>query len=273
MVRAFLLASVALAWALPAVAAADDDDLPRVISAPTAWIPARGTVVATGGAGVGAEGIGDAGEAMLSLGYGLGDLASVELGGDRDVRGCARCGVDGEDAMAGARGIWLGRASFRIGTPRHGRWSRLPALALGLRTTWAARGHTFGAVRASEAYAAASWRLGPTRVHGGVSAFDARGRDARLGVEIRPFAGLEWTPSDLPRSSLLVDVTWMPRLAPDEVVLEWVAGAGVRYQALTWGSIELAVRNREDDGLRGTTVMVRLNGVVRPSRAGRAAAR
>jgi hypothetical protein len=34
----------------------------------------------------------------------------------------------------------------------------------------------------------------------------------------------------------------------------------VRYQALDWGSIELAVRHREGDDLSGSTVMVRVNG-------------
>jgi len=36
----------------------------------------------------------------------------------------------------------------------------------------------------------------------------------------------------------------------------------VRYQALSWGSIELDVRHREGDDLGGSTVMVRVNGVL-----------
>ena len=39
-------------------------------------------------------------------------------------------------------------------------------------------------------------------------------------------------------------------------------GGGVRYQALTWGSIELDVRHRQDEGLGASTVMVRVNGVL-----------
>jgi hypothetical protein len=44
---------------------------------------------------------------------------------------------------------------------------------------------------------------------------------------------------------------------------EWMAGWGVRYQAFDWGAIELAVRHRENEGLGDSTVMVRLNGVIR----------
>lgn len=62
-------------------------------------------------------------------------------------------------------------------------------------------------------------------------------------------------------------MAWLPRLAPSEIELEWVAGLGVRYQALSWGAIELAVRNRQGDGLAGTTVMVRVHGVWAPRAA------
>ena len=57
---------------------------------------------------------------------------------------------------------------------------------------------------------------------------------------------------------------WVPRMEPDDVTLEWLAGWGVRYQALWWGSIELAVRHREDEGLSQSTVLVRINGVLAP---------
>jgi hypothetical protein len=46
--------------------------------------------------------------------------------------------------------------------------------------------------------------------------------------------------------------------------MEWMGGIGVRYQALWWGSIELGVRFREDEGLSQTTALVRLNGVLAP---------
>ena len=251
--RSLLLLAVVCA----ARVAAADPAIPRVITAPTAWLPPGGAIVATGGAGVGAEGFGNAGEAMLSLSYGLGDLAAVELATDRDLRGCVDC-------TDRPNGLWLGRAGFRLGARQDAWFPGMPALVFGVRTTWAAKGPDFGGARASEAYVVASRVVGPTRIHVGASAIDARHRQTELGVTMRPLAGLEWTPRDLPRSSLMVDVAWLPRLELDRVTDEWVGGLGVRYQALTWGSIELAVRNRQDDGLAGTTVMVRLNGVWTP---------
>jgi len=246
-----------------------DPALPRVIAAPTAWLPPPGGLVATAGGGVGAEGFGEAGEGLLAIEYGLGALAGIEVGVDRDLRGCMACATERPE------GLWLGRAAFRLGARQDAWFPGMPALLVGLRTTWAARGHAFGRARAAELYLVASRVLGPVRVHAGVQASDAEHRGGgpegesavRLGVAVRPLAGLEWTPRDLPRSTLLADVAWLPRLAPSEIELEWVAGLGVRYQALSWGAIELAVRNRQGDGLAGTTVMVRVHGVWAPRAA------
>jgi hypothetical protein len=52
----------------------------------------------------------------------------------------------------------------------------------------------------------------------------------------------------------------MPQIEMATAKLRWIGGWGVRYQALSWGSIELEVRHREGDGLRGSTVLVRVNG-------------
>jgi hypothetical protein len=38
----------------------------------------------------------------------------------------------------------------------------------------------------------------------------------------------------------------------------------VRYQALTWGAVELAVRAREGEDFSQARVMVRLDGVLSP---------
>ncbi len=148
----------------------------------------------------------------------------------------------------------------------------MPALVLGVRTTFAARGHEPGRARASELHAVASRVLGPVRVHAGAAVLDGgfgdRGAGERLDAQVRPIAGLEWTPSIYPRTSMLADVAWVPRLAPGALGLEWVAGWGVRYQALAWGSIELLIRHREDEGLADSTVLVRVHAVVgRPSGA------
>jgi hypothetical protein len=37
----------------------------------------------------------------------------------------------------------------------------------------------------------------------------------------------------------------------------------VRYQAFSWGSVELAVRARQGDDLGGATVMARFNAIAR----------
>jgi len=232
---------------------AADPVLSRVLTAPTAWLPPAGTTIGTAGYGR----FGDGG--MINLGFGLGGLAAIDIGAENDVRGCDACGNDRPDP------IWMGRAGFRLGV-RQGAWGTgAPALAFGVRTTFTARGHTFGRARAAEAHLVASWVLGPTRLHAGVAALDAGFRgDISLGPTVRPLAGFEWTPREFPKSSLMADVMWVPRLETDRVELERVVGIGVRYQALTWGSIELGVRNREDDGLAGTTVLVRVNGVWSP---------
>lgn len=239
--------------ALSRVAAADPV-LSRVLTAPTAWLPPAGTTIGTAGYGRSGDG------GMFNLGIGLGGIAAVDIGAENDVRGCKDCTADRPEAPTKA--IWMGRAGFRLGV-RQGVWGRgAPAAVFGVRTTFASRGHTFGRARAAEAYLVASWVVGPTRVHAGVAAIDAGFHDdISLGPTVRPFGGFEWTPRVYPKSSLMVDVMWVPRLEPDPVKLERVLGIGVRYQALRWGSIELGVRNREDDGLAGTTVLVRVNGV------------
>lgn len=230
--------------------AAADPVLSRVLTAPTAWLPPAGTTIGTAGYGR----FGDGG--MINLGYGLGGIAAVDIGAENDVRSCTSCESDQPEP------IWMGRAGFRLGV-RQGMWGRgAPALVFGVRTTFAARGHTFGRARAAEAHLVASWVVGPTRVHAGVAALDAGyDDDISLGPTVKPLFGFEWTPREFPKSSLMADLMWVPRLEPDRVRLERVVGIGVRYQALSWGSIELGVRNREDDGLAGTSVLVRVNGV------------
>ena len=115
----------------------------------------------------------------------------------------------------------------------------------------------------TDAYAVASRVLGSVRLHGGVAVTAAAFGDETIELRptARPFGGVEWTPSIYPRTSVLGDVTWAPRFAPDRIAMEWVADWGVRYQALRWGSIELAVRHREDEGLADSRVMIRVNGV------------
>ena len=84
-----------------------------------------------------------------------------------------------------------------------------------------------------------------------------------LSVVGTVYAGLEITPPQYPKTTLMTDIAYLPLLRQSAPDLEWAIGWGVRYQALKWGSIELAVRHREGEGLGDSTVMVRVNAVVR----------
>jgi hypothetical protein len=243
---AIISIALGLAFVLASRVAFADPMLPRVLTTPTAWLPGAGDAYGTAG-------LDRRGDSSLEVGYGLGGLASVELGTDTDIRACATppCGTD---HLATAR--WLPHAAFRIGVHQDAWVPGQPAMVLGVERTI---GHSQAV---TQAYVVASRTLGPIKIHGGVAAFDARGRGARLGATVRPVAGFELTPPQYPKTTLVADVAWVPRLdaAP---VAEWVFGWGVRYQALHWGSIELAVRHREAEDLGATTVLVRVNGVWR----------
>ncbi len=231
--------------------AAADPTLPRVLTEPTAWLPAQGGVVATAG-------IDRRGDTSATVALGLG-IASIELGTDTDVRGCVTC----TDDLKGDA-LYLGRAAFRLGAPQDAWFPGMPAVVLGLRNTFAARGHTFGAARVTDAYLVASRVIGPVRLHLGGAITDGGYQQVSLGPTLRPFAGFEWTPGPYPKTSVIGDVMWLPKLEADKVELEWLAGWGVRYQAVKWGSIELAVRHRQNEGLQESTVLVRVNGVWNP---------
>lgn len=262
---AFIVASAQLAHGEPA----PDTRVSRVLTAPTAWLPAEGTFTAMLGfdpsAFARSKRHGDGG---LVLGYGLGGISSIELGTDTDVRGCVDCTDD-----AGPAAVWLGRAAFRLGAPEDALFTGMPAAVLGVRTTFTtfnarAQARAFERPRVSEAYVVASRSLGPVRAHAGASLiaadFEIDGpAPAALSPTLRPLAGLEWKPSVYPRTTLMGDFAYSVRYEPAGPKLEWIAGWGVRYQALDWSSIELAVRHREDEGLRASTVLVRVNAVRR----------
>jgi hypothetical protein len=238
-----LLLAAALGGGVTARRAAADPTRDRVATAPTAWLPAAGAVI--GSAGVDSRGVGDA-----WLGCGLGGLAEVVVETDTDVRI-----ADGANLP---HTTWLGRAAFRLGARQDQWFTGQPAVVLGVRATFAGDG------RVGEAYLVASRTLGPLRLHAGAEAIDAAARmDApTLGATVRPLAGLEWTPAQYPRTTLLADLAWVPLLTPTAAPsLEWVAGWGARYDALGWGAIELLIRNRQAEGIGDLTAMVRLNGV------------
>ncbi|HSR97335.1 MAG TPA: hypothetical protein VLM79_09815 [Kofleriaceae bacterium] len=242
---ASLFAAIAAGTARPCAA---DPLGARVLTAPTAWIPPAGAAAVM----LGVDHRGD-GAAIAS--YGLGQLAEIELGSDTDLAASA-------EGSARPTPLVVGRAAFRIGAPQDAWLRGMPALALGVRTVFTARGHDVHAPRASDAYLVASRDLGVVRLHGGVDAIAAGIGALRSAPRLRPLAGLELHPPMYPRSSLLTDVAWQPRLAPGRgSTLGWVVGIGVRYQAFSWASVELAVRARQGDDLGASTVLVRVNAV------------
>ncbi len=252
----FLLVAMTLASVVvPRLARADDPTESRVLTAPTAWLPPAGGAIVTATLDHRFDG-------SAVVGYSLGDFAAIDVGTDTDVRSCETCEGDADP-------LYLGRASFRLGLRQDRLFRGSPALLAGVRTTFANQGRV-GDVRVAEAYAVASLELGPLKLHGGGEVVDAAMGETELGPTVRPFGGIEWTPGQYPNTTVLVDLAYVPllehRVVEPVVKLEWMAGFGVRYNALRdWGAIELAVRVREAEGLGDTTVMVRVNGVLDPA--------
>lgn len=235
--------------AVARAAAAEPPPLDHVVTAPTAWLPQAGTAV--GWAGVDHRGAGS-----IDVGLGLGGIAAVDVGADHDLRACDGCGIGKPSAVA------LGRAGFRVGVRQDAWFGGQPAIVLGTRATFAgARG-----ARVSDLYLVASRALGGLRLHVGLDAMDARADDRagepRLGATVRPTFGAELTVAQYPRTTLMADLVWVPRVDPGAAGgVEGLGGWGVRYQAYKWGAIELAVRHRGGEGIADATVMVRVAGV------------
>jgi hypothetical protein len=244
--RAVLTVAAAVLAARPVAA---DPTESRVLTAPTAWLPPSGAATAT-------LGIDHRGDTAVFAGASLDGLAELEIDEDSDVRGCTDCAMQRTP-------LRLGRAGFRIGA--HQDWLHgMPALVLGVRATFAAYEPAVDAPRVTDAYVVASRDLGVVRLHAGVDALAASVADHRSAAALRPLAGVELHPPMYPRSSLLGDLVWEPELdAVHGPVLRWMLGIGVRYQAFSWGSVELAVRARQGDDLGGATVMARFNAIAR----------
>jgi hypothetical protein len=244
---------IALGALLAAAAPAAADPIePRVLTAPTAWLPCAGDTELM-------LGIDHRGDPAAIAVVGLGELAALELGSDSDVRAIAAPRAVGETAGPPSP-IALGRAAFRIGA-RQGAWfAGMPAVVLGVRTAFAAAGHAVHAPSTSEAYLVASRDLGAVRIHAGAAVIAASVDGMRGSPALRPLVGLEIHPAMYPRSSLLGDIAWVPALAADRPGSPgWLLGVGVRYQVFPWAAIELAVRARQAEELGASTVMIRVD--------------
>lgn len=243
--------------------AADPIGPPRVIHAPVARILPAGKIHGTLGAT-------HRGGGMLAFTAGLADIAELELGVADDLATCDPCTATDRVAR---RSQWPLVAGFKLGANQDTWFRHQPAIALGFRTTAGGRElpWTGEVPKVAEVYVATSMDLGfGLRLHGGAAMWASRHADPTgaaivmkaSGKTIRPFAAFEFTPSNFPRTTLVGDLAWIPELDPAKAQLRWIAGWGVRYQALSWGSIELEVRHRDGDGLAGSTVLVRVNGVL-----------
>jgi hypothetical protein len=228
---------------------AEPPPLDHVVAAPTAWLPRAGTLVAWGG-------LDHRGDGSVDLGVGLGDIAAVDIDVDHELRACNAC-----DPSKPPPAVALGRAGFRIGARQDTWFAGQPAVVLGWRATFAgARG-----ARASDMYAVASRVIGGLRLHAGVDAMDARGDDhasaPALGATVRPTLGAELTVAQYPRTSLIGDLVWVPRLDPTKPGVEALGDWGVRYQSTSWAGVELVVRDRGGEGIADATVRARVYGV------------
>jgi len=234
---------------------------PRVIHVPTAHLQAHGRFFASAGST-------HRGGPFGAVTFGLGGIAELDLQLAGNVGACVAC--SGGDPHADS--IAMPSALFKIGVAEGRVASWQPAMALGFRKVIDDRSVDVDAekqqVAAADMVLVLSKTLTQVELHAGVQLWDMRAQrngatrflhDQRLRERLRPFAGLEWTPSIYPLTTLLADFSFAPVVEPDTVELRWLAGWGVRYQALTWGSIELAVRHRDGDSLSDTTFMVRVN--------------
>ena len=242
--RRFAIISIALA---ARAAAADPPPLDHVITAPTAWLPAAGAVV-------GSAALDQHGNSSIVVGYGLGGIAEVELDGDGDLHACGGTSCN--------EPLYQARAAFRVGARQDEWFDGQPALVFGVQESLP------GTRRVGDAYVVASRTLGTGfgswHLHAGAIALDATADDGtRLGFTVRPIGGIELVPAQYPKTTMMLDATWLSELyasGPNAPVhAAWLGGFGVRYQALSWGSIELAIRASTDEN-RG--VVVRINGVL-----------
>jgi hypothetical protein len=235
---------------------------PRVVHAPTAWLqPASQLHIGFGTS--------HRLSPSASVAFGLGDVAELDVDLTDRIVACPGCGEERD-----ATNLFAATALFKMGlaTSRARVW-RL-GTALGFRKTFATRTVAAGG-RDAELEAAELYLVGGVRwdgaaglieLHAGGELFDARHGDARiahtLARTVRPVAGLAWTPPPYPRTTMVVDISWAPEVKDGPPRLGWVVGWGVRYQALRWGAIELVVRQREDEALGDSTVMVRVAGAL-----------
>ena len=225
---------------------------PTVITVPTAWTQPGTAVYASLG---GDHRFGTS--ARATVGYAR--LVEVDVGGDGLLTSCAPCDGPAREVEPAQ----LATAGWKLAVRPTARL----ALAGGLRVPLPGGDGR----RAAQGFAIGSLRLGPVALHAGASTWASRHRGddgAEIALapptSVRPLVGLEWTPRIYPRTTLGADLQWLPELGPTAATTaaRWSFAWGVRYRALPYSAIELAVRHREGDALGDATVMVRLSAVL-----------
>lgn len=231
---------------------------PRVVHAPTAWLqPASQLHIAFGTS--------HRLSPSANVAFGLGDVAELDVELTDRLVACPGCGEERD-----ATNLFAATALFKMGIATSAAREWRLGTALGFRRTIATRTVTAGGrdaeLEAAQLYLVGGARWHGVELHGGAELFDARHGEAEIANTfertVRPVAGLAWTPPPYPRTTMVVDISWAPEVKDGPPRLGWVVGWGVRYQALRWGAIELVVRQREDEVLGDSTVMVRVAGAL-----------
>ena len=239
------------ARAQPASAEATQEKQPRVVTTASAWLPEAGTVFLMGGFD---QTIRPSGYASI----GLGGVAELGLSLDRQRS------EPGQEAK-------LALAHFKMGTPEGFGHRFVPAVALSYRKTLPSQ---IQFISLSDTFEVAvlgaviSKRMGPVSLHIGAELFSAEDETSgkSLNKVIRPTLGLEWHPADLPLTTLVADMHWLPGNSNEsesgDALLDtrWNAAWGVRYQSLDWASIDLNLRLQEGESISEAIITLGLTG-------------
>ncbi|MEZ4403100.1 MAG: hypothetical protein R3B06_23960 [Kofleriaceae bacterium] len=243
--------SLAVVVALVGRAGADARIAPTVLTVPTAFVQPGTSLYLSGG-------VDHRRGSQVRATASYARLVEVDVGGDSLVHGCDPCA----GAARATRAVQTTTAGWKLGLARGS-----AALAVGVRVPITGSPDA----RVGQVFTVAGLRLGLARVHLGAAAWatEHRGADGgvvrtRAGAALRPLAGLEWTPTIYPRTTVAADLQWVPELGPTAAATtpRWVFTWGVRYQALAWSDIELTVQHRELDQLGEATVMVRASAIL-----------
>ncbi len=226
---------------------------PEVLNTPTGWLLPAGVLYSSNAIDTG-------GGVSSDNRVGLGDVAEFGVATTDQVR---ERQTDSDKEKAESIQPYV-TASFRLGVDENRLFKGQPGVTLGFRKSFE-REHSGSKTRIAELTLVASKHLGPdVAIHLGGSVWDAslqENADAAMppdpvtlhgqgfSKQLRAFGGFEARP--LPRSEILIDLSWAPefcygcanpaggmgtiRLRPE---LAW----GVRYQVASFMHIESGVR-------------------------------